>query len=127
MSAHIMKDDQGNKDVAPEFARFQPSIDQVVVPVYSKFGFVDREMLLSDVILTIRQSAERKGLCLPSSSALGGASGPTPSYDSSLGITNYQVSTLVLADDGGSANQPLVTQLYDDLYDTFVLDKPGDV
>nr|GEW17670.1 hypothetical protein [Tanacetum cinerariifolium] len=50
MSALILKDNQGSKNAAPEFARFQPSIDQVVVPVYSEFGFVDREMLLSDAI-----------------------------------------------------------------------------
>ncbi|GJW97825.1 hypothetical protein Tco_0179633 [Tanacetum coccineum] len=127
MSALTLKDGQGNKDDAPEFARFQPSIDQVVMPVYSESGSVDREMLLSDAIPTIRQSAERRGLCSPSSSALGGTSGPAPSYDSSLGITDYQIFTLVLAGDGGSANQPPVTQPDDDLFDTSVLDKPGDV
>nr|GEW17672.1 transposase (putative), gypsy type [Tanacetum cinerariifolium] len=42
MSAFILKDDQGSKDAAPEFAWFQPSIDQVAVPVYPEFGFVDR-------------------------------------------------------------------------------------
>nr|GEV39822.1 hypothetical protein [Tanacetum cinerariifolium] len=57
----------------------------------------DREMLLSDVIPAIRQSAERKGLCLPSSSAL------------------------------GLTNPPHVVHAHDDLFDTSVLDKPGDV
>ncbi|GJU71400.1 hypothetical protein Tco_1262805 [Tanacetum coccineum] len=127
MSALILKDDQGNTDAAPEFSRFQPSIDQVVVPVYSKSGFVDREMLLSDAIPTIRQSAERRGLCPPSSSAPGGTSGSTPSYDSSLGVTDYQISTLVLSGDGGPINPPPIVQPHDDLFDTSVLDKTGDV
>nr|GEZ82463.1 hypothetical protein [Tanacetum cinerariifolium] len=52
--SEAVKDDQGNKDAAPEFARFQPSIDQVVVPVYYESGFVDCEMLLYNVIPTIR-------------------------------------------------------------------------
>ncbi|GJS28777.1 hypothetical protein Tco_0489397 [Tanacetum coccineum] len=104
MYALTLKDGQGNKDATPEFAWFQPSIDLVYVPVYSESGSVDREMLLSDVIPAIRQSAERRGLCPPSSSASGGTSGPAPSYDSSLGVTDYHVSTLVLASDGGSAN-----------------------
>nr|GEX08564.1 hypothetical protein [Tanacetum cinerariifolium] len=50
MSALVLKDDQGNVDAAPEFARYQPSLDQVVVPVYSDSGSVDREMLLSEAI-----------------------------------------------------------------------------
>ncbi|GJW63362.1 hypothetical protein Tco_0115246, partial [Tanacetum coccineum] len=96
MSTLTLKDDQGNKDAAPEFALFQSSIDQFVVPVYSKSSFIDREMLLSGAIPTT---------C----------------------ITDYQVSTLFMAGDGGSANQPPVTQPHDDLFDTSILDKPGDV
>ncbi|GKD91111.1 hypothetical protein Tco_1366618, partial [Tanacetum coccineum] len=61
MSALILKDDQGNTDAAPEFARFQPSLNQVVVPIYSESGSVDREMLLSDAILAVRQFAEKRG------------------------------------------------------------------
>nr|GEZ95654.1 hypothetical protein [Tanacetum cinerariifolium] len=72
-------------------------------------------------------SAERRGLCPPSSSTSSSTSGPAPSYDSSLGITDYQVSTLVLVGDRGSTNQPHVTQPHDDLSNTSVLDKPGDV
>ncbi|GJV55502.1 hypothetical protein Tco_1456507 [Tanacetum coccineum] len=106
MSALILKDDQGNRNAAPEFARFQPSVDQVAVPIYSKSGFVNREMLLSNVIPAIRQSAERRGLCPPLSSTLGEASGSAPPPDTSLGVTDYQVSTLVLASDRGLANQP---------------------
>ncbi|GKC79120.1 hypothetical protein Tco_1129894, partial [Tanacetum coccineum] len=93
MSVLILNDDQGNTDTALEFARFQPFIDQVDVPVYSESSFVDREMLLPDAIPSIRQSAERRGLCPPSSSALGGTSGSAPSYDSSLGVTDYQCHT----------------------------------
>ncbi|GKG60084.1 hypothetical protein Tco_0609748, partial [Tanacetum coccineum] len=84
-------------DAAPEFAWFQPSIDQVDVPVYSESSSVDREMLLPDAIPAIRHSTERRGLCPPSSSALGGTSGSAPYYDSSLGVTDYHVSTLVLS------------------------------
>ncbi|GJS34886.1 hypothetical protein Tco_0533268, partial [Tanacetum coccineum] len=121
----ILKDDQGNIDATPEFARFQPSLDQVTVPVYSESGSVDREILLSDAIPAIRQSAERRGLCPPSSSTLGGAFGSAPP-DSSLGVADYQVSTLVLSGDGVSTNQPPIVQSHDDLFDTSVLDKPGD-
>nr|GEV13496.1 hypothetical protein [Tanacetum cinerariifolium] len=125
--AFTLKDDQGNKDAAPEFTQFQPSIDQFIVPVYSESDFVEREMLLFDAILAIRQFAMRRGLCPPSSSAPGRNSGLDHSYDSSLGITGYQVSTLVMAGDGGSTNQPPVTQPHDDLFYTSVLNKPGDV
>ncbi|GJZ27741.1 hypothetical protein Tco_0572388 [Tanacetum coccineum] len=126
MSALILKDDQSNTDATPEFARFQHSLDQVTVPIYSESGFVDREMLLSDAIPAICQSAERRGLCSPSSSTLGGASGSAPPHDSSLGVADYQVSTLVLSGDGGSAHQPPIVQPHDDLFDTSVLDKTGD-
>ncbi|GJY01857.1 hypothetical protein Tco_0360009 [Tanacetum coccineum] len=70
MSALVLKDDHGNTDVAPEFAPFQPSRDQVVMPIYSESGSVDSEMLLSDAISAIRQSAKRRGLCPPSRSTL---------------------------------------------------------
>ncbi|GJS28784.1 hypothetical protein Tco_0489404 [Tanacetum coccineum] len=104
MYALTLKDGQGNKDATPEFAWFQPSIDLVYVPVYSESGSVDREMLLSDVIPAIRQSAERRGLCPPSSSASGGTSGLLPSYDSSLGCNDYMFLTLVLGQDGDPLN-----------------------
>ncbi|GJX04091.1 hypothetical protein Tco_0190007 [Tanacetum coccineum] len=126
MSALTLKDDQGNKDTSLKFSRFQPSLDQVIVPVYSESGFVGREMLLSDAIPAIRQSAERRGLCPPSGSTAGETSGSALPHDSSLGVTDYQVSTFVLAGDGGSADQPPTTQPHDDLFDTSVLDKPGD-
>nr|GEY00821.1 hypothetical protein [Tanacetum cinerariifolium] len=98
MSALILKDDQGNMDAAPEFSQFQPSLDQVA-----------------------------EGLCPPSSFALGGTSGPAPSHDSSLGVTDYQVSTLFLSGDEGPTNPSPVVQSHDDLFDTSVLDKSGDV
>ncbi|GJZ82607.1 hypothetical protein Tco_0647780 [Tanacetum coccineum] len=127
MSALILKDDQGNRDATPEFARFQPSIDQFDVPVYSESGSIEREMLLSDAIPAIRQSTERRGLCPPSGSILDEASGFAPLLVITLGVTDYQASTLVLASDGGPANQPPVTQPHDDLFDTSVLDNPRDV
>ncbi|GJT94018.1 hypothetical protein Tco_1082863 [Tanacetum coccineum] len=127
MSALILKDGQGDTDATPEFAWFQPSLDEVAVLIYSESGSVDREMLLSDAIPAIRQSVERRGLCPPSSSALGGTFGSAPSHDSSLGVMDYQVSTLVLSGDGGPTNLPPVAQPHDDLFDTSVLDKSGDV
>ncbi|GJT72756.1 hypothetical protein Tco_1032042 [Tanacetum coccineum] len=127
MSGLTLKDDQGNTDTTPEFARFQPSLDQVVVPIYSESGSVDREMLLFDAIPAIRQSAKRRGLCPPSGSAPGGTSSFVPPYDSSIGVADYQVSTLVLPGDGGPTNPSPVVQPHDDLFDTSVLDKSGDV
>nr|GFB01487.1 hypothetical protein [Tanacetum cinerariifolium] len=105
-----------------------PLLDEleVTVPIYSESGFIDRDMLLSNAILSICKSAERRGLCPPLSSTLGGASNFAPPRDSSLGVADYQVSTLVLFGDGGPANQPHVVQPYDDLFDTSVLDKSGD-
>ncbi|GKA57245.1 hypothetical protein Tco_0756433 [Tanacetum coccineum] len=126
MSALTLKDDHGNTDATPEFCRFQPSLDQVTVPIYFESDSIDCEMLLSDVIPTIRQSAERRGLCPPSSSTLCGTSSSAPPHDSSLGVADYQVSTLVLSGDGGPANQPPVIQPHDDLFDVSVLDKSGD-
>ncbi|GJX48733.1 hypothetical protein Tco_0273923 [Tanacetum coccineum] len=82
-------------------------------------------MLLSDAIPAIRESAERRGLCPPSSSTLGGASSSAPPHDSSLGVADYQVSTLVLSGDGGST-KPHVVQPHNDLFDTSILDKSGD-
>ncbi|GJY76492.1 hypothetical protein Tco_0481608 [Tanacetum coccineum] len=89
---------KGNTDATPEFSQFQPSLDQVVVPIYSESGSIDREMLLSDAIPAIHQSAERRGLCPPSSSALGGPTNSSP-----------------------------IAQPHDDLFDTSVLEKSGDV
>ncbi|GKC91953.1 hypothetical protein Tco_1157395, partial [Tanacetum coccineum] len=109
MPALILKDGQGNKDAALEFVWFQPSVDQVSVPIYSESGSIEREMLLSDAISAIHQSTGMRGLCPPSSSTLGEASGFAPPV-TSLGDTNYQVSTLVLASDEGPSNQPHVTQ-----------------
>ncbi|GJZ87058.1 hypothetical protein Tco_0658668 [Tanacetum coccineum] len=63
MFALILKDDQGNRDAALEFARFQPFIDQVVVPVYSESGSIEREMLLSDAILPDSSAARRGYVC----------------------------------------------------------------
>ncbi|GKE28008.1 hypothetical protein Tco_1443392, partial [Tanacetum coccineum] len=81
MSALILKDDQGNTDTTPEFAR----------------------------------------------SASGGTSGSVPPYDSPVGVAHYHVSTLVLPSDGGPTDPPPVVQPHDDLFDTSILDKSGDV
>ncbi|GKC01519.1 hypothetical protein Tco_0987655, partial [Tanacetum coccineum] len=50
-----------------------------------------------------------------------------PSHNSSLGVTDYQVSTLVLSGDGRPTNPLPVVQQHNDLFDTSVLDKSGDV
>ncbi|GJZ14224.1 hypothetical protein Tco_0549454 [Tanacetum coccineum] len=77
--------------------RFQPSLDQVTVPIYSKSGSVSGEMFLSEVIPTAHAAAEKRGLCPP---LLGGTSSSAPPHGSSLGVADYQVSTLVLSGDG---------------------------
>ncbi|GJV07427.1 hypothetical protein Tco_1345083 [Tanacetum coccineum] len=118
MSTLVLKDDQGNVDAAPEFAHFQPFLDQVFVPIYSDSGFVDHEMLLSEAIPFVRRSTERRGLCpLPPA----GTSGSVPPPGSSLNVTDYQV----LFYDGGLAVQPPVARAHDDLFDTSVLDGAG--
>nr|GEX94675.1 putative transposase (putative), gypsy type [Tanacetum cinerariifolium] len=70
-------------------------------------------------------SLGQRGLCPPPSSKLGGASSSAPPHDSSFGVTYYQLSTLVLSDDRGSATQPPAVQAHNDLFDTSVLDGPG--
>ncbi|GKB65474.1 hypothetical protein Tco_0921660 [Tanacetum coccineum] len=102
MSALTLKDDHGDVDLTPSFSEFHPSLDQVSIPIYSESGEMIRDMLLLEVIKSVRGSAERRGKCPPSSFA------PT----TSLGISDYQVSTLA---------QPI-----DDLLDTGVFYKPDD-
>ncbi|GJZ87418.1 hypothetical protein Tco_0659028 [Tanacetum coccineum] len=85
-----------------------------------------REMPLSDATPTIRCFAERRGLCPPSGAAPGETSCSVPLHDSSLGVADYQVSTLVLSGDGVPAGKPPVAEIHDDLFDTSVLDKPDD-
>ncbi|GJW03013.1 hypothetical protein Tco_1561869 [Tanacetum coccineum] len=97
MFALTLKDDHGNTNVTPKFCQFQPSLDQVTVPIYSESGSID---------------------C--------GVSSSSPPHDSFLGVADYQVSTLVLSGDGGTANQPPVIQPPDDLFDVSILDKSGD-
>ncbi|GJT92815.1 hypothetical protein Tco_1081660 [Tanacetum coccineum] len=88
----------------------------------SESGSVSGEMLLSEVVPTARVAAKRRGLCPP---PLGGTSSSAPPHGSSLGVADYQVSTLVLSGDGGSATQPPVVRAHDDLFDTSVLDGAG--
>ncbi|GKC68715.1 hypothetical protein Tco_1101313 [Tanacetum coccineum] len=54
-----------------------------------------------------------------------GTSKSAPLHGSSLGVTDYQVSSLVLSGDEGSATQPPIVQAHDDLFDTSVLDGAG--
>nr|GEW59348.1 hypothetical protein [Tanacetum cinerariifolium] len=123
MSALTLKDEHGNTDTTPELRQFHPSFDQVTIPIYFEFGSISSEMLLSDVIPAIRGSSEKSWLCLPPSSASGGVFSSAPRHDSSLGVTDYQVSPLVLSGDRAPATQPPVTQTHDDLFDTSILDK----
>ncbi|GKE48869.1 hypothetical protein Tco_1480127 [Tanacetum coccineum] len=110
MSALVLKDAQGNVVSTSELQRFQPSLDQVIIPIYSESGSVSGEVLQSEVIPIVRAAAERRGLCPP---PLVGASGSVPLPGSSLGV-------------GGSATQPPIVQTHDDLFDTSVLDGAGD-
>ncbi|GKF27876.1 hypothetical protein Tco_0094218, partial [Tanacetum coccineum] len=93
MSALTLKDDHGNTDTTPEFCQFQPSLDQVTIPIYFESGSISYEMLLSEAILVIRRSAEMRGLGPSFSFASGRVSTPAPLQDSSLGVADYQVST----------------------------------
>nr|GEU38568.1 hypothetical protein [Tanacetum cinerariifolium] len=116
MSALVLKDAQGNVDSTPELQWFQPSLNQVI---YSESGFVSGKMLLSKVVPTARAATEMRGLYPP---PLGGTSSSAPYHGSFLGVADYQVSTLVLSDDGGSATQSPVMEAHDNFFDTHVLD-----
>ncbi|GJR67658.1 hypothetical protein Tco_0013723 [Tanacetum coccineum] len=80
-----------------------------------------RELRSSDVIPSIRGHAEKRGLVPSSSPAAGGVVSVVPVQDSSLGVMDYQVSTLVHTGDTVPVAQP-----HDDLFDTTVLDEPVD-
>ncbi|GJU18196.1 hypothetical protein Tco_1146162 [Tanacetum coccineum] len=79
-------------------------------------------MLLSDNIPAIYGCAEKRGLVSSSSFAKDGVAGAVHVKDSSLGVTDYQVSTLVHTRDMASAAPP-----HDDLFDTTVLDEPANI
>ncbi|GJR93870.1 hypothetical protein Tco_0266044 [Tanacetum coccineum] len=71
---------EGDAHSTPKLCELQPSLDQVTIPVYSESSglrgssFIGHEMLFS---------------------AVGGVVGVVPIYGSSLGVADYQVSTLV--------------------------------
>ncbi|GJV60600.1 hypothetical protein Tco_1466700 [Tanacetum coccineum] len=79
-------------------------------------------MLLSNAIPAIYGCAKKRGLVLSSSFAKDGIAGAVPVKDSSLGVIDYQVSTLVHTGDMASAALP-----HDDLFDTTVLDEPANL
>ncbi|GJW98225.1 hypothetical protein Tco_0180033 [Tanacetum coccineum] len=122
MSALVLKDTQGNVVSTLELQWFQPSLDQVTVPIYSESGSISGEVLLSKAIPTARAAAKRRGLC---PRLVGGTSSSAPPHGLSLGIADYPVSTFVLSSDGEPTTHPHVTQAHDDLFDTFVLDGAG--
>ncbi|GKC36819.1 hypothetical protein Tco_1049203 [Tanacetum coccineum] len=106
--------------------KFQPSLDQVIIPVYSESGSVIREMPLSEVIPAVRVVSKRMKSCPSSGSASGGGVIPVLLQDSSFGVADYQVSTLTLITGEVPATPPAVSQPYDDLFEADVLDKPTD-
>ncbi|GJQ94815.1 hypothetical protein Tco_0005954, partial [Tanacetum coccineum] len=71
---------EGDAHSTPKLCELQPSLDQVTIPVYSESSglrgssFIGHEMLFS---------------------AVGGVAGIVPVHGSSLGVADYQVSTLV--------------------------------
>ncbi|GKF71351.1 hypothetical protein Tco_0207465, partial [Tanacetum coccineum] len=75
----------------------------------------------SDAIPSIRGHAKKRGLVPSSSHAAGRVVSVVPVQDSSLGVMDYQVSTLVHTRDTVPVAQP-----HDDLFDTIVLDEPAD-
>nr|GEW84382.1 hypothetical protein [Tanacetum cinerariifolium] len=72
ISALTLKDDHGETYANPELYQFQPSLDQVTIPIYFEFGSINHEMLLLEGIPAIHGSTKRKGLCSPFGSASGG-------------------------------------------------------
>nr|GEZ37575.1 hypothetical protein [Tanacetum cinerariifolium] len=60
MSALVLKDAQGNVVYVPELQRFQPSFDQVTVPIYSESSFISGDVLLSEVVPTARAAAKKR-------------------------------------------------------------------
>ncbi|GKA07337.1 hypothetical protein Tco_0686561 [Tanacetum coccineum] len=82
-----------------ESLKDSPLASIVTILIYSESGSIIREMPLSEVIPAVHVAAERKGLCVPFSFASGGVFIPAPPQDSSLGIADYQVSTLTLITD----------------------------
>ncbi|GJZ96494.1 hypothetical protein Tco_0668828 [Tanacetum coccineum] len=116
---------EGDANSTLELRKLQPSLDQVTVPVYSESSgsrgpsSISHEMLLSDAIPAIRGRAKERGLVPSFSSAAGGVAGIAPAQNSSLGVTDYQISTLVYIGDAVPVTQP-----HDDLFDTTVLDVP---
>ncbi|GJR68088.1 hypothetical protein Tco_0014153 [Tanacetum coccineum] len=87
----------GDVDSIPRLRELQPSFDQLTVP-----------------------HAERKGLVPSFNSPEGVVAHVVPVQDSSLGVADYQVSTLVHTGDTSSIAPP-----HDDLFDTTVLDGPA--
>ncbi|GJY12708.1 hypothetical protein Tco_0382017 [Tanacetum coccineum] len=78
--------------VVSEFENvYFPLLDEleISVPIYSESGSIEREMLLSDAILAICESDERRRLCPPLTSTLGLVSSSVPSHGSSLGVADY--------------------------------------
>ncbi|GJY06143.1 hypothetical protein Tco_0373197 [Tanacetum coccineum] len=91
-------------------------------------GLKDSPLALIMSALTLKDDHGllRGGVVSAPSSAPGGVSSSAPPHDSSLGVVDYQVSTLVLSGDGAPATQSPVTQPHDDLFGTSILDKPVD-
>nr|GEW30727.1 hypothetical protein [Tanacetum cinerariifolium] len=88
MSALVLKDAQGNVDSTLELQRFQPSLDQVIVPIYSESSSISGKIMMFEVVPTTRAATERRELCFP---LLGGTSSSVPPHGSSSGIADYQV------------------------------------
>ncbi|GJZ49474.1 hypothetical protein Tco_0603664 [Tanacetum coccineum] len=76
---------------------------------------------LLSIALSTFPRTERRVLVQSFSSAVGGVVGVVPIYGSSLGVADYQVSTLVHTGDTLHVAQP-----HDDLFDTAIVDEPAD-
>ncbi|GJX35505.1 hypothetical protein Tco_0247062 [Tanacetum coccineum] len=116
VSFALLDEFESLKDSPLASIMFQPSVDQVTILIYSDAGSIIREMPLSEVIPAVCVVALRIGLCPP----------PAPLQDLSLGVADYQVSTLTLTTDEVPTTPPAATQTHDDLFDATVLDKPTD-
>nr|GFA14635.1 hypothetical protein [Tanacetum cinerariifolium] len=102
------------------------ALGKVTIYVYSEpsssrgANSISHEMLLSNAIPAIRRYVGKWGLVLFSSFAEGGVVGAVPVQYLSLGVADYQVSTLVHTGDTTSVAPP-----HENLFDTTVLDEPA--
>nr|GEU52070.1 transposase (putative), gypsy type [Tanacetum cinerariifolium] len=126
MSSLMLEGDHGEDDPTPEFCKLQPVCSQVTVLVYYECGgsrdpgSISYEVLLSDALTGSRAHGEKQKkvsleTCCPSV-----AMPYVSSQETSLVVTDYQISSVAIVSDGPATVKP-----HDDLFDTTMQDKPS--